>query len=212
MGASLGDLIGIDVILEQQGKQFVNTFYGEIDDLGTDPEPVDVIEAFATDYRDALDVAMSNDVTITCAVYRNISDPTDPPVEKFLNLPGLGAGEPVPTNAVLYMRRYGLRQSPSGVVDGRIILRGIDETKTDEGRYVDQKIGAGIGIYGSLELFLITTAQFPAGGYTLVPGFFYKFNVGGFPDVLDFSQTLAAYSDMVLKQLEAGNTNLCAVG
>jgi hypothetical protein len=202
---AIDDQIRIKMISEMQGVQMSTDLYFTVDDLIGGPTVLAILFDVATEWQSAWKAVVSDQFKITCAIYSNITDQTEPSIPLFVNLPGLEAIEnPHPANTVVYCTRYGVHQGNGKLVVGRVAISGITLNHSLRGRVKDDME------LSTVETFFKNPLISVASGFTLKQNVRYLFSPGP-PKLYEQSTITQAQMQGEFTKLQSRQTHLCAV-
>lgn len=201
---AIDDQIRIKMISELQGVQMSSDLYFSVDDLSGGPSILAILFDVATEWQSAWKAVVSDQFKITCAIYSNLTDQTEPSIPLFVNLPGLETIEnPHPANTVVWCTRYGEHQGSGDLVVGRIAISGITMNHSLRGRVKDDME------LSNVEAFFKNPLISVASGFTLKQNVRYLFSPGP-PKVYEQSPITQAQMQGEFTKLQSRQTHLCA--
>ncbi len=131
--AIVDDQLSYTIITELDGVQMSNTRYFEIDAIGDDPAPVDMLNDIVLDYYDSIKVLCSTDWKVVCAKMHNHTQ-VEGDVVIFVTLLGTGVGDSHPQHQVVRLNMHAQVQPANFMVRGAFNQSGILEAKSLRGR------------------------------------------------------------------------------
>lgn len=215
---AIDDIVQFTVLSEQEGVQGSNTFQFRITDLGNSPAVVDMLDNWAVLWVNTLSAILSLKWAVVCVIYENLTDATDPVIKLNKTIPGVNFTEnPHPSNFGVWFIRYSKRaiqnpnipsQAVGKIISGRFFQTGFILSNSKVGRAQENII------FSQAETFLITPAQFPAGGYELTPSLRYSVDrVPGpvqTPPIATDDQDITDYQlNPVYSRLRSRTSKLC---
>ena len=201
---AVDDQIKIQVITEMQGVQMSTDLFFTVVDLDGGPTIPNITVDVLARWQAAWQSVCSDQFRISCGVFSNLTDPTEPSIPSFVNLPGLDAiNLPHPADQVVWCTRYGRKQGDGTLVHGRVALSGITLNHSRRGRVVDDME------LSTVEAFFKNPVTGIINDFTLEPGVRYEFSPGP-PPVYEVSPIEQAVVQGVFSKLASRRTNLCA--
>lgn len=202
---SIGDKVRIKMITEMQGVQMSTSLYFEVTDLTGGPTIGAIFFDTATEWQGAWKSFVTDQFKITCAIWENFTDPIEPSIPLFVNLPGLEAVDgPHPANTVVWCTRYGVHATTGKLIRSRVAISGLTKNKSIRGRVLDDME------IDTVETFFKTDFISVASGFTLKNQVRYRFDVGP-PKVFALTDLIQAQVQGEFTKLQSRQTNLCAV-
>jgi len=200
---SVDDIIELKLISEQQGVQMSTTTYWQIEDLGADGPIQGELLKFATAWVDAYRAQLSVQWAVTCVIFNNVTEVSDPVIPAFTNEAGgeLTVG-PHPTSNVVCITRYCLALVGGALKHGSIRISGLHKDVSKTGRVEsDMELG-------TLENFLTNSVLLPSGGWQITPLLRYRLTVGP-PPTYDYAPVVRAITQGVFRKLNSRGSTLC---
>jgi len=206
---SVDDIVEYRCIHEMDGVQGTFTFWNKILDLGNSPSITDAVNAWALAFVSQMDVMLSLRWALTCVIYRNITDPSEPEIPVINTFPGLDFTEsPHPSDLVMWTTRYARRADGGKLIVGRWSLNGFVLPASVRGR-IDRDL-----TLTNIEAFQRDVTTHPAGGWQHEPHQEYTFTPGSpgppvVPPVMEHSPVLEASCRTRVRKLNSRSTGLC---
>lgn len=202
---AIGDKVKVKIIQEMQGVQMASSLYFEVDDLTGGPTVIDILADVAAFWQIAWRASVSDQFRISCAIWTNYTDPTEPSIPLFLNLAGLDTlSTPHPANTVVWCSRYAIHNVTGKLVRGRVALSGVTHANSRRGRVVDDME------LSTIEEFFKEDKISVANGFTLKNQVRYLVSDGP-PKVYDQSSCIQAQMQGEFTKLQSRQTDLCIV-
>jgi len=131
--AIVDDQLSYEIITELDGVQMSNTRYFEIDAIGDDPAPVDMLNDIVTHYHDAIKALCATEWKIVCARLHNHTQVEGDSVI-FVTLLGTDAADSHPQHQVVRLNLYAKETGPNIFHHGAFNQSGITEPRSTRGR------------------------------------------------------------------------------
>lgn len=201
----IGDKVRIKMITEMQGVQMATALYFEVTDLTGGPTIQEILFDTASEWHIAWRSFCSDQFKITCAIWKNYTNPIEPDIPLFVNLAGLEVVDgPHPASTVVWVSRYGVHATSGKLVRSRVALSGLTKNKSIRGRVLDDMEVA------TVESFFRNDFISVASGFTLKNQVRYRLDVGP-PKTFTQSDLTQAQMQGEFTKLQSRQTNLCAV-
>lgn len=131
--AIVDDVMEFKIITELDGVQMANTRHFQIDDLGDDPNPNDMLGDIIVSYHAAIEAQCSDQWKVVCGIMENITNPEGQNV-RFVTLAGGSAIDAHPQHQVLRFNIYTKELGGDRIMHGAFNQSGIIESKSLRGR------------------------------------------------------------------------------
>lgn len=203
---SPGDVLEIRFISEQQGVQMQTTLFWELDSIGGTPPTIpQAMAALAAAYVDTVRAQMSDQWSVTCVIYRNVTDPSEAQVPVFVSEAGTDTGEPHAANKVVRITRYAPNAGLTEIKRSSISLSGLNVGVSHNGTVRDDME------LGTIEAWLKNDVTVPADGWLLTPKIRYNSIAPAVPPVYEYATVTQCIQQGTFRTLARRNTALCGV-
>lgn len=214
--AAIDDIVRFKLLAELHGVQSVSAFYFRVTDIVGSPLSLNVAIDWATNYISTFATRLSFAYTVSCVIYTNLTDSSDPELRTTINLPGLDVSNPShPSDLGLWFTRFGKRQGNNPntpgddtgkLIHGRIHQTGFALPVSKIDRYQPN------AEFVALREFLRTPALFGVAPdeWELTPSMPYSFNPPTIPVTTDFSDVTDWEIKPRFRRLASRRSILCA--